>query len=245
MTIVTTTFNCMDQIQGYIDSVLALDRALFDWIVLDAASTDGTRQVLEHHAPLFTWFASQSDAGTYYGLNAALAQVRTDYYVVFGADDRPSTTLLQDVLPLLSNHPALVLGAVRLMPRGALKRPGRRGWYRWSWGRVISHHSVGTVIRTDLHHVFGLYDTAYRIAADGLFLTRVLASSESIVSTDSVFGDYSEHGLSAREEVRSVCESFLTQLQAGAGFSGQLALMTLRLVKMRLANRSQARDGRR
>lgn len=89
----------MDQIPGYVDSVLALDTTLFDWIVLDAASTEATRQVLEHQAPLLTWFASQSDAGTYYGLNAAVLRIRTDYYVVFGADDRPSTTLLQDVLP--------------------------------------------------------------------------------------------------------------------------------------------------
>ena len=173
LTIVTTTFNTGAVLSGYLDAFMRLDRDRFDWIVVDAGSTDGTATRLAENAGLFSHFESTPDAGVYYGLNRAVAQVRTPYYMVFGADDRPSPTLLDDVLPLLEGDAVLVLGAVRLVPAGAVKRPGSRRWHAITFGRAISHHSVGTVIRTAAHDTFGRYDVNYRVVADGAFLKRV------------------------------------------------------------------------
>lgn len=235
LSIITTTRNSIDVIEAYLAGVETLDRGLFDWIVVDAASTDGTREHLEKHVDQFDWFCSEPDAGIYFGLNKAIARVSTEYYLVLGADDRPSPSLLQDVLPLLGDANALLLGAVRLVPSGRIKRPGRRSMRTWSWGKVISHHSVGTIIRTKLHETFGAYDTAYRVVADGAFLMRVLSSNERVIFTDTVFGEYFEGGVSAQQHIRSLCESFIVQVQGGSSLAFQLLLLNARLAKVMLA----------
>jgi glycosyltransferase involved in cell wall biosynthesis len=234
LSIVTTTFNCMSVIDGYVQSVAALGSGRFDWVVIDAGSSDGTAEFLARHAHLFTFHESRPDAGVYYGLNRGVAQVKTPWYLVLGADDRLSPSLLDDLAPSLESGAALVLGGVRLSPAGTLKRPGPRWLHALAWGRVISHHSVGTVIRTDLHGAFGPYDTDYRVVADGAFLKRVLQSRERVVTSDAVFGDYAAGGLSDRLAFRSVVETFMFQVRAGSTLFLQLPLLALRLMKMAL-----------
>jgi glycosyltransferase involved in cell wall biosynthesis len=234
LSIVTTTFNCRTAIEGYVDAVGKLDRSQFDWIVVDAGSSDGTAEFLAQRAHLFDYHASEVDAGVYYGLNKAVARTRTAYYIVLGADDRPAPTLLDDLLPLLHDNPALVLGNVRLVPGGALKRPGPRWIHPVVWGRAVSHHSVGTVIRTDMHAKFGVYDTDFRVVADGLFLKRVLQSDEKIVISNAVFGDYALGGISDKSRFRSIVETFMLQISAGSNLLLQLMLLNARLLKLAL-----------
>ena len=235
LTIVTTTFNCASVMPAYLEAFSALDTARFDWLVIDAGSTDGTVQLLEANAHLFSHYESTPDAGVYYGLNKALALLRTPYYLVFGADDRPSPTLLDDVLPLLSSgSPALVLGAVRLMPAGVIKRPGPRRWHPVVLGRALSHHAVGTVICADAHRRFGNYDVNYRVVADGAFLKAVLQSDEPVVRSPAIFGDYALGGISDRQHLRSIVETFLLQISAGSSLALQLVLLGLRLSKLSL-----------
>lgn len=234
LSIVTTTFNCIDALEGYVRSVSALGVGRFDWVVIDAGSTDGTAEFLAANAGLFSAYESAPDAGIYYGLNRALARVATSHYLVLGADDRLSPSLLDDLAAPLASGAALVLGAVRLVPSGAIKRPGARWLHAVAWGRVISHHSVGTVIRTNLHQAFGRYDTDYRVVADGAFLKRVLQSDERVATSEAVFGDYVAGGLSDRSAFRSVVETFMFQVRAGSSLLLQLPLLALRLMKMSL-----------
>lgn len=231
LSIITTTYNCVDDIAPYFEAFAALDASRFDWIVVDAASTDGTAQFLRERAERFAHFASEPDAGFYFGLNKAVASVKTPYYAVFGADDRPSPTFLDDALPLLATGPSLVLGGVRLMPGGAVKQAGPKWMHRFVWGRAVSHHSVGTIIRTDVHQRHGRYDTAYALVADGLLLKRVLRSAEPIVRTTVVFGDFMLGGMSSKQELRSMVETLLLQLSEGANPILQLTLFNARMVK--------------
>lgn len=231
VTIVTTTYNCISDIEGYYKAFMALDGTLFDWIIIDAGSTDGTSQYLAERAERFSYYLSEADAGFYFGLNKAVEQVKTPYYMVFGADDRPAPDLLDAVLPKLAKAPALVLGAVRLMPTGVVKVPGPRWWHPWVWGRAISHHSVGTVIQRSSHQLYGLYDTKYSLVADGLFLKRILRSNAYIERTDSIFGDFLLGGMSSKYALRSIAETFLLQMEEGGNGLIQLGLFCLRVAK--------------
>jgi glycosyltransferase involved in cell wall biosynthesis len=231
LSIITTTYNCIQHIENYFEQIKKLDTTKFDWIVVDAGSTDGTAQYLQSRARHFSYFVSEADSGLYYGLNKALSHVKTPYYLVFGADDRPSTTLLDDVLPLLGSSYSMILGAVRLMPTGKLKTPGPRWLHPFVWGRAISHHSVGTIIHKDVHSRHGKYDTTYSLIADGALIKKILKSTEPILKTGIVFGDYTLGGLSGRQEVRSITETFLLQVAEGSNPIMQLAFFSMRIIK--------------
>lgn len=231
LTIVTTTFNCIDQIAGYCESFASLDRELFDWILIDAGSKDGTAEFLVERQASFTHFVSEPDSGFYFGLNKAVLRIQTPYYMVFGADDRPHPALLQRVLPLLKGGPSLVLGAVRLMPVGRIKYPGSRFMHHIGWSQVISHHSVGTVIRTDTHRTHGMYDVRFSLLADGLHLKKILQSRESVLATRELFGDFMLGGMSSNNKLRAAAETFLIQVTQGSNSILQLILFNIRALK--------------
>lgn len=231
ITLITTTYNCIGEMEKYFEACAELDRTKFNWIVVDAASTDGTKEFLTAQADRFSYFISEADSGFYFGLNSALKHVTTPYYMVFGADDRPSPTLLEDVLPLLQHNHSLILGGVRLMPSGQIKYPGPRWLHPFVWGRAISHHSVGTIIKTDLHLLHGRYDTSYALVADGLFLKKILGSPDSILRTRLIFGNFMLGGMSSKQELRSIVESFLLQESEGSNPILQLMLFNFRIAK--------------
>lgn len=234
LSIITTTYNCKADIGAYFEAFAALEQSKFDWIVVDAASTDGTAQFLRDRAERFAYFVTEPDAGFYFGLNKAVASVKTPYYMVFGADDRPSTTLLDDVLPLLSAGSPLVLGAVRLMPNRSIKRPGARWLHNVILSKAVSHHSVGTVIKTDIHERFGRYDTSFALLADGLFLKRILKSPVPVQRTNAVFGEFMLGGMSTKQEIRSMAEIFQLQVAEGSNAPLQLLLLAARVAKREL-----------
>jgi len=235
ISIITLTFNCFNQLDDYWQAFSTLDRSQFDWIVIDGLSTDGTAEWLKARAEAFDFFASEPDAGFYFALNKAIAKVTTDYYMVFGADDRPSPHLLQRIFPLL-NGAALILGGVKIIPNGGTKLPGARGWHPFVWGRAVSHHSVGTAINIGVHKKYGNYDTAYRLVADGALLKQILASKDSIVRTNEIFGSFALGGMSSKQELRSIVESFQLQMAAGSNPALQLLLLNARLIKLMLKN---------
>ena len=174
---------------------------------------------------------AEADPGFYFGLNKAVAEVRTPYYMVFGADDRPSPDLLDTVIPLLASGASLVLGSVRLMPSGRIKRPGPRWLHSLLLSRTVSHHSVGTAIKTDLHERFGRYDTRFALLADGLLIKRIMMSQEHLLKTDAVFGDFRLGGMSTTQELRSMAEIFLLQVTEGSSATLQLLLLATRVGK--------------
>jgi glycosyltransferase involved in cell wall biosynthesis len=231
LSIVTTTFNCVDNIDAYLASFAGLDPEQFDWLIVDAASTDGTAELLRQQSSRFAFILSEPDAGFYHGLNKALSHISTPYYMVFGADDRPSPTLLDDVLPLLDGTASLVLGGVRLMPGGTIKHAGPRWLHHVVWGRAVSHHSVGTIIKTDVHARHGRYDTNYALLADGHLLKKLLRSDEPILRVPFVFGDFMTGGMSGKGELRSIVETFLLQIGEGSHPLLQLALLNARVLK--------------
>ncbi|WP_082702497.1 glycosyltransferase [Pseudacidovorax intermedius] len=238
LSIVTMTYNCSNEVDSYLKSFQLLDRTQYDWIIIDAGSTDGTFEKLSASSELFDYFISERDEGFYHGLNKALAMIRTPYYMVFGADDRPEPDLLESILGCLSADDAmLVLGGVRLMPLNKVKFAGPRWLHRFVLGRAVSHHSVGTVINMKAHALFGAYDINYRLVADALFLKKILKGKLKVKYSDRIFGEFALGGMSSKHQLRSIVETLLYQISEGSNVVVQVALASARIFKWALLSR--------
>lgn len=233
LTIITTTYNAADHIQQYLFAFKKLDQAKFDWIIVDAASKDGTLEVLNVNKNFFSYFISEKDEGFYYGLNKAIMAIKTPYYLVFGADDTPSENILELILPKLVKNPSLLLGAVYLDTANEIKRP-KPTWRKYlSWGHVISHHSVGTVIAKSMHDKYGLYDTKYKIFADGAFLMNILDYEKNIEKTDEVFGYFASGGISDNTNLETIIELFKIQVLSEKNIYIQILLLLKRILRLK------------
>ena len=88
ITIVTPAFNANNTIAQTIESVLGQDYPILEYIIIDAASTDGTSQIIEHYASRLSYWQSQTDGGQYDALNQGFAKSSGEIMCWLNADDK-------------------------------------------------------------------------------------------------------------------------------------------------------------
>jgi len=230
LTIVTPTKNCVAAIEGLIDALNNQGDMNFVWLVADACSTDGTVELVKDRAKCQTKVIVSEDFSIYHGMNKALADIDTDYYLVVGSDDRLDAGTVEFINRTIREQAFdLLFGAV--MINGRKVRPGNKLGWLFAMHGVGSSHSVGTIIRTDLHKRFGAYSKRYPVLADQFFIKSVIYGGAKIIRSDQVFGYYSIGGFSGTHALDYLTDLLKLQLQTEKYWLLQLLLGFARLTK--------------
>jgi glycosyltransferase involved in cell wall biosynthesis len=214
ISVLTATHNVAPTLGALYESVARQTWPNFEWVVADGGSSDGTLGMLGEFAGRSPWmrFTSEPDFGVYDALNRAIAATRGMYYVVCGADD------VLDGQALSRYAEAAATGADVVMAR--VLRNGReiggfhpdRAWI--GTARVFSgSHSVGMLIRTDLHRRFGFYSRRFPLLADVFFLKTLLRSGAvRFEVADFVAGTFAEGGLTTTNQLQILAENWQIQM---------------------------------
>ena len=87
ITIITSTYNVVRDLQWTMDSIREQTYPNIQWIIADGASTDGTVAILEANSELIDYWFSEPDTGIYDAWNKALEYVKGDWVQFIGAGD--------------------------------------------------------------------------------------------------------------------------------------------------------------
>jgi glycosyltransferase involved in cell wall biosynthesis len=232
ITVVTATFNAAKDLPKLFESLREQTDRDFQFVVMDGASGDGTREMIASASDIVTHTRSEPDFGFFDALNKAVRMVATDYYITMGADD----TLYPDAIDNLKKSAGetqadiLVVG----VKAGARVLKGYHPEKRWlSPSAMWTSHSVGTLLRTNLHKRFGYYTLKYPIYADTLFMKKVaLASDVKVAEGKFIAGEFCvDGGFSSANYVRSLCELWMMQRETGENPFLQYLLFQLRLLR--------------
>lgn len=184
VTVITSTFNCKNDLAYTIDSIRAqtsIDN--IQWIVADGGSTDGTVELIKDNLDVVECWFSEPDEGIYDAWNKALKYIKGQWVQFVGAgDEYHDNRVIEQVLRVLSEaHPKhdLVYGRLQYISestREVLDEVGS-SWSmlngRWEYFRpcLPIHPEV-------FHHasLFELmsFDPTYKIAGDSHFLMRCI-----------------------------------------------------------------------
>lgn len=85
--IITVTWNNANGLARTLASVRRLDYSNYQLIVIDGASADGTRQVLDENKDIISVAISEKDNGIYDAMNKGLQYAEGDYVVFMNAGD--------------------------------------------------------------------------------------------------------------------------------------------------------------
>lgn len=214
ISVVTATRNVATLLPALHESLCRQTYTNFEWIVADGVSTDGTLERLTEFAARCPWlsFSSEPDFGLYHALNKAIARASGEYYVVAGADDVLDEDALAKYAECASGGADVVLANVRRNGKVIGGFHPRRAWI--GTARVFSgSHSVGMLIRTDLHRRFGLYSRRFPLLADVYFLKTLLRSGRvRFAAADFVAGSFAEGGLTSVNKLQILAENWQIQL---------------------------------
>lgn len=231
ISVITVTFNAAKFLPGLIDSLREQTDRDFEWIVVDGASCDGTVELLTESGDVITRWNSEPDFGIYHAMNKALQLARGEYYLVLGADDRLDPDAIAQYRNAADQSQADIITAL-IMRDGRIERrkPRRPGLY--AHHAYVSEHSVGSLIRKELHNRFGYYSKRYPIGADVFFLKQACSSPLTKVhQVDFVAGTFGYTGKSRKDRAGAICDYFRAQLETEKNKYLQIILFAAKVLK--------------
>lgn len=176
--IITVTRNHLSGLRATAASLAQEYPALFEWIVIDGASTDGTAAYL---AQTNAQFLSEPDHGIYDAMNKGLERAHGDYVLFLNAGDilaLPRTLdILAGILKARPVKPDLIYGdAFEDTPGGRITKTARpHGQLRHG---LFTHHQSIFYARETINDL--RYDQRYDIAADYKFTAEFLRHASDV-----------------------------------------------------------------
>ncbi|MBL4830651.1 MAG: glycosyltransferase [Aliivibrio sp.] len=180
VTVITSTYNCIDELDITISSFRENKRSNIEWIIVDGNSTDGTVSLIEQNSDIVTKYISEDDSGIYDAWNKACALASGDWIIFLGAGDRFINSSLSPFLSQLELiDPAkhrIVYGNVELVDKNGrlLHTYTKYDESSWECGRPSLPCHQGVFQHRSLFDSECVFDTRYKIAADSKFLFNAM-----------------------------------------------------------------------
>ena len=192
LSILVATWNCVSQLEQFLESLSIQSWADWELLLLDNASSDGTAELVrvfqQRCLDRRVCWSSQPDLGIYDAWNRGLELARGDYLCFIGADDKFLESASLGKLAGLTATEAHLITA-----RNAYcDRQGRflRHWGSgWQWKRMRQSMNIahpGMLVRRDLFTQIGIFDPAFRICGDYEWFLRLPENLRTVHASDSV-----------------------------------------------------------
>ena len=171
--IVIPTLNPGPKLEETIKSVLSQDNSLFECIVIDSASTDGTLDLLRKYSEKIV-FVSRRDPGLFYAINNGIEMASGEYLYFLSAGDRLRPKILQVVAQQLPQKtPAIVYGNVYLED----EQKEYDGEFDEAKVARKNISQQAMFYHRTIFDLLGTFDVRYRILADHLMTIRCFGDS--------------------------------------------------------------------
>lgn len=205
ISIITIVYNNKEGFEITAKSIVsqsALDKA--EWIIIDADSKDGTKNILERYKKYTTYTVSEPDKGRYDGMNKGIAVAKGEYTIFMNAGDAFNN---ESVIEKIINEP--LFGKVDYIAgntytvtsnkvTGKCTSPASIT-ARFFFLDTLCHQS--TFIRTKRLQEFGGYDINYKITADAKFFYEdIVLRNAKYGKTDIFISRYDVNGISSIEQ---------------------------------------------
>ena len=104
ISIITINYNDAKGLKRTIESVKSQIYKDFEHIIIDGDSCDGSKDIINENAELFSYWCSESDRGRYNAMNKGIAHASGDYLLFLNSGDYLSDdNVLKDFSMSLSN----------------------------------------------------------------------------------------------------------------------------------------------
>lgn len=198
VSIVTVTKNCVATIAETLESVEKVKNEEIEYIVIDGASVDGTKDVIKTYASIVDVFVSEPDTGIYNAMNKGVERSRGKYIVFINGDDRIVPDGFLEIMEKMRGESFdIVCGATHAEKHDAsIENLIARPWHLFFYNS-IPHPS--TFIRRDWLERFP-YCEGLKIASDYKFFLTVYMNGASFKSHSAVTAFHRRGGVSGNVE---------------------------------------------
>tara|TARA_B100000749_G_scaffold187855_1_gene145511 strand:+ start:1324 stop:2040 length:717 start_codon:yes stop_codon:yes gene_type:complete len=194
LSIITISYNCAEDLEKTIRSVVAQPISDAEYIVIDGGSTDGSFEVIQKYANKIDYWVSEKDKGIYDAMNKGCEVARGEGLLFLNAGDYLVGTVLKNALPVPAFLP------VKVKYKNGKERKQKLKNYKS--GIPCSHQGI-------IFQNKGLfYNDAYKISADYDFFARHADFKSYKIIEPPGYVIYDNSGLSSEKYVQRDLENF-------------------------------------
>jgi glycosyltransferase involved in cell wall biosynthesis len=180
VSIITIAWNSAETIEDTIQSVIAQDYPDIEYIVVDGASTDGTKSIIEQYRNQIAHYVSEPDKGIYDAMNKGVNLSSGDIVGILNSDDfYADTHVISDIVDEMKRTGADGIYAdLVYVDRNAtdkVKRYWRAGAYKhgkFKRGWMPPHPTF--FVKKSCYNQFGTYSLELKSAADYELMLRFI-----------------------------------------------------------------------
>ncbi|HEY0176190.1 MAG TPA: glycosyltransferase family 2 protein [Pedobacter sp.] len=210
LSVITIVYNNVRDIERTMLSVLNQTWPNIEYIVIDGASTDGTKEIISKYKDRISRFISEKDKGIYDAMNKGLALATGDYVLFMNSGDEiydPET-----VREVFESSPGadIYYGETEMfneqwqsLGQRRHEAPETFSWRSFKYGMNISHQAI--YIKRSLTTP---YDLQYKYSADIDWIIKAAKKASSIVNTQAYVAKYLVGGISKQKHLASLKERF-------------------------------------
>lgn len=180
LTLITPTYNSAKTIARTMDSVLAQNYSNLEYLIINGASSDNTREiVLKYQDKLNIKLISEPDKGIYDAMNKGIKLASGEVVGILNSDDIfDNPDILTTIIQAFSDKNIdVVYGDIQYFSDDVneIKRYWKAGEYHENNlcnGWTIPHPSL--FLRKEVYDKFGSFNADFKLAGDYEFILRLL-----------------------------------------------------------------------
>lgn len=175
VSIITVCFNSVKTIEQTIQSVLGQTYDNIEYIIVDAASSDGTLDLIGKYEGAIDYFVSEPDAGLYDAMNKGLELASGEHILLLNSDDWYVQDCVATLVDALNYSGCDFVGALAqyVNEHGRPSHVLRSMPYDASCLLRMPLRHETMLVPARIYNEVGNYDLQYRIIADRQFVQRL------------------------------------------------------------------------
>lgn len=208
--IITITKNNLAGLRRTADSIVMQDSKNYEWIVVDALSSDGTNEYLQTSPPLI--HIRENDSGIYDAMNKGMDRARGTYLLFLNAGDALSDMDILSTIARVADaeKPDFIYGDA-LETNGFYKKAQAISFIDWG---MPTHHQAMLYKRSALKNLH--YDTSLQIASDYGFTRRFLQTADGAHYIPAALCIFENGGISESHRKKGRREQFMIRRKDGS-----------------------------
>lgn len=197
LSIITVCYNAVSTIEATIKSVLGQTFKDFEYLIIDANSTDGTIEVIEKYSGYNNIrYVSEKDDGVFDAMNKGIGLASGEWLYFLGSDD---IFYSEDVVEKIftsgtDNAEEVIYGNVQFLHSGVI------------YDGPFDHEKISTknichqalFVKKALFGKIGLFDCRYKMSADYYFNLKWMGQRLPSRYVDLTVAIYNEQGMSGK-----------------------------------------------
>lgn len=203
LSIITINYNDKAGLERTIKSVQNQTATNYEHIIIDGASTDGSKNVILEHQSGFSYWVSEPDTGIYNAMNKGIKMAKGEYLLFLNSgDDLVDKHALKKVSKYIVEADFICFNInVIDFNIKTIKKCPQELTFSYLYEDVPPHQS--TFIKRKIFNRIGYYDEHLKIVSDWkFFIIAVCKKDATYKYIDTVFSNFYNDGISSLKENR-------------------------------------------